>query len=87
MKAPEMPLPQQPGRIEIPPGQLAESGRGSSRQAQPHIDRFTVLQGNRGARARIRLALERVAVPFPQAQKKGLNVFAGAQGIDGEVRA
>src|ERR1039458_1528909 len=39
------------------------------------------------ARARILLAFERVAVPLPEPQQEGLNVLAGAQGVDGKVRA
>jgi hypothetical protein len=87
MKTPEMLPQQQPGWIEVLLGQLTESGRRNIRQAQAHIDRFAVLQRNGGARACIRLAFELVAVPFPEAQKKGLDVLAGAQGVDGEVRA
>jgi hypothetical protein len=87
MKTPEVLPQQQPGWIEKLLGELTECGRRNRRQAQADIDRFAVLQRNGGARARIRLAFELVAVPFPKAQQKRLDVLASAQGVDGEVRA
>ncbi len=79
--------PQQAGWIEVILGQFPQRGRGSGRKAQPDIDAFPILQRNGGPRPRIFFALELPPIAFAKPQKKGFDVLAGSQGVDGEVRA
>jgi len=68
-------------------GQRFQASRWRSRQAQPDLDGFSVLEGDGSARARELFSLERGAVLPPQLEQQRFDVLAGAQGVDGEIRA
>ena len=87
METQEKLLPQQAGWIEVFLRQFPQGKRWSGWKAQSNIDALGVEQRNGGAGPRIFLAFEPAPIPFAKPQKKRFDVLAGAQGVDGKVRA
>ena len=84
---PKMFGPQESGRVETLTGQGFQASRWRNRQAQPDLDGFSILQGDGSARARVLFSLERGTVLVAQLEQERFDVLAGAQGVDGEIRA
>jgi hypothetical protein len=87
METQEKLLPQQAGWIEVFLREFPQGKRWSGWKAQSNIDALGVEQRNGGAGPRIFLAFEPAPIPFAKPQKKRFDVLAGAQGVDGKVRA
>ena len=87
METPEMLRAEQAGGIEVLFGQLPQGGRWIGGKPQSDGNRFAVLQRDGGARPRKLAAFESPAVAFAKPQQERLDVLAGPQRIDGEVRA
>jgi hypothetical protein len=75
---------QQSGWIEVFGGERSKRRR--SRRMQPHLECFSILKRRGSAGALIRCSLDRLLVALPQPQQHGLDMLAGSQRVDGEVR-
>ena len=54
---------------------------------QPHFERVSILKRQGSAGAFIRRSLQCLSAPLPQPQQHSLDMLAGSQRVDGEVRA